>query len=65
MKLNSADKHTFLKSVEELTELSLELLHAVNKPKKDNPQKIINEIADVEFYLKKVKEILDNSEKII
>ena len=61
MKLNSFERHAFLKSVEELTELSLELIHAVNKTKKENRQKILSEIEDVEHYLKKIKEMLDNS----
>lgn len=65
MKLNTSQKHDFMKCIEELSELSVELLHAVNKPKKRNHLKILNEITDVEFYLKKVKEVLDNSGKII
>ena len=42
--------------VEELTELSLELLHAINKPNKENMGKICDEIKDVEKYLNLVKE---------
>lgn len=55
MKLNRKDKHIFLKCAEELTELSLELLHAVNKPSKENLGKIFDEIKDVEKYLDFVK----------
>jgi|TARA_R110000822_G_scaffold152112_5_gene291312 NTP pyrophosphatase (non-canonical NTP hydrolase) len=52
---NTSNKN-IRKSIEELTELSLELLHKLNKPHKDNNAKIIKEIADVEIrmlYLKK------------
>ena len=56
MKLDRKSKHHFLKCVEELTELSLELLHAVNKPTKENMGKICDEIKDVEKYLLLVKE---------
>ena len=55
MKLNRKNKHTFLKSIEELTELSLELLHAVNKPSKNNLGKINDEIKDVEKYIEYIK----------
>lgn len=57
MKLNEGDKHIFLKCAEELNELSLELLHAVNKPSKENIGKICDEIKDVEKYLKLLKKI--------
>ena len=56
MELNQGDKHIFLKCVEELNELSLELLHAVNKPSKENIGKICDEIKDVEKYIKLIKE---------
>lgn len=56
MKLKRSDKHIFLKCAEELTELSLELLHAVNKPSKENLGKICDEIKDVERYLAFIKE---------
>tara|TARA_R100000808_G_C2126609_1_gene136732 strand:+ start:1107 stop:1298 length:192 start_codon:yes stop_codon:yes gene_type:complete len=57
MKLNNKDKHTFLKLAEELNELSVEILHAVNKPNKGNWSAIIEEMADVQHWWKKVKEI--------
>lgn len=56
MKLNRKEKHLFLKCVEELNELSVELLHAVNKADKNNWGKICDEIMDVEHWLVKVKE---------
>ena len=56
MKLDRKSKHNFMKCIEELTELSLELLHAVNKPSKENMGKICDEIKDVEKYLSSVKE---------
>lgn len=56
MKLSREYRRSFMKCVEELTELSLELLHAVNKPNKENMGKICDEIKDVEKYLKLVKE---------
>lgn len=55
MKLERKDKHNFMKCIEELTELSLELLHAVNKPNKENIGKICDEIKDVEKYLDEIK----------
>ena len=58
MKLNRTDKHIFLKCAEELTELSLEILHAVNKPSKENVRKIIDENSDVEKYISLVRESL-------
>jgi NTP pyrophosphatase (non-canonical NTP hydrolase) len=57
MKLNRKEKHSFLKCVEELNELSVELLHAVNKADKNNWSKIRDEIRDVEDCLIKVKEV--------
>ena len=36
MKLTEEEKHIFLKCAEELNELAVELLHAVNKPNKNN-----------------------------
>ena len=47
MKLSTRDKRIFLKCVEELNELSLELIHAVNKISKSNCGKITDEIVDV------------------
>ena len=55
MNLSDKDRHLFLKCVEELNELALELLHAVNKPSKDNWNKICNEIQDVESWILKIK----------
>lgn len=55
MKLKRSDKHIFLKCSEELTELSLEILHAVNKPNKENMGKIFDEIRDVEKYIALIK----------
>jgi hypothetical protein len=56
MKLDRRNKHNFMKCIEELAELSLELLHAINKPNKENMGKICDEIKDVEKYLNLVKE---------
>ena len=56
MKLSRESRRYFMKWAEELTELSLEILHAVNKPNKENMGKICDEIKDVEKYLKLVKE---------
>ena len=55
MKLNTKNKHNFMKCIEELTELSLELLHPINKPNKENIGKICDEIKDVEKYLNQIK----------
>lgn len=55
MKLDRKDKYNFMKCIEELNELSLELLHAVNKPSKENAEKIRKEIRDVEKYLDEIK----------
>lgn len=56
MKLESKDRHHFMKCIEELNELSLELIHAVNKPNKENLGKICDEIKDVEKYIVHIKE---------
>ena len=56
--MNEEEKHIFLKAAEELSELSVEVLHAVNKPNKNNQKKIYLEIEDVEKYLLLVKKIL-------
>lgn len=58
MKLSDQDKFFFLKCAEELAELSVELLQAVNKPRKNNHKKILLEIQDVEKYFKEIKSIL-------
>ena len=57
MKLTDKDKHTFLKLAEELNEASVEILQAVNKPTKGNWSGIVEEMADVEQWWKKVKKI--------
>ena len=57
MKLSDQDKFTLLKCAEELAELSVELLQAVNKPRKNNYKKILLEIQDVEKYLKEIKNL--------
>jgi len=57
MKLTEVEKHHFLKCAEELNELAVEILHAVNKTKKENCESIKNEIKDVECYLEKIKQV--------
>ena len=47
MKLNAKEKRIFLKCAEELNELSVEILQAVNKPTKGNWSAIVEEMADV------------------
>lgn len=59
MKFSRESRRHFMKCAEELTELCLEILHAVNKPNKENMGKICDEIKDVEKYLKLVKEHCD------
>ena len=61
MKLSTRDKRIFLKCVEELNELSLELIHAVNKISKSNCGKITDEIVDVEKYLNLLKIYLNKN----
>ena len=58
MKLTESEKHILLKCAEELSELSSELLQAVNKKNKENFSKITSEIKDVENRLQSVKETL-------
>lgn len=58
MKLTEQEKYLVLKCVEELSELSVELIHAVNKPKKNNQKNIHLEIKDVELYLNEIKNFL-------
>ena len=58
MKLSEQDRFHFMKCVEELAELSVELLQTLNKPRKNNHKKILSEIEDVEKYIKEVKSIL-------
>ena len=57
MKLTTKNKHIFLKCAEELNELSVELLQAVNKRNKNNMGKIFDEIKDVEKYIEMIKEL--------
>ena len=59
MKLKKKEQHVFLKLVEELNELSTELLHAINKPSKANATEILAEIKDVEDRISAIKDILD------
>ncbi len=61
MKLNQKDKHIFLKCVEELNELAVELIQSVNKTNKNNWGKIFDEIEDVEKYIKLLKEIKNSN----
>jgi hypothetical protein len=58
MKLNECEIKIFLKCVEELNELSTELIQQINKPHKNKKKNIISEIADVECVIKKLKDIL-------
>ena len=60
MKLNEEQKHIFLKCAEELNELSVELLQAVNKPNKNNWVKIFNELEDVNNWVEKLRKIKDD-----
>ena len=57
MKLTPQQRDIFLKCAEELNELSLELLHAVNKIDKNNRKAIKSEIADVKKQLDKLVNI--------
>jgi NTP pyrophosphatase (non-canonical NTP hydrolase) len=59
MKLSTSNKRMFLKCAEELNELSLEIIHAVNKVNKNNHGKIKDEMTDVEKYLHLLKIFLD------
>ena len=61
MKLSRTSRRHVMKCIEELTELSLELLHAVNKPNKENLGKICDDIKDVEKYINLVKELCRES----
>jgi len=58
MKLDDKEKHVFLKCAEELSELSSEILQAVNKRNKQNFSKINSEIKDVERRFCQIKEII-------
>tara|TARA_Y100000593_G_C4119466_1_gene241954 strand:+ start:193 stop:429 length:237 start_codon:yes stop_codon:yes gene_type:complete len=59
MKLDKKQAHVLLKCAEELSELSAELLKAVNKPNKRKYNKICAEIFDTEDRLLKLKEFLN------
>ena len=58
MKLSEQEKLTFVKCAEELAELPVELLQAVNKIGKNNPKKIFLEIEDCAMYIKQVKAVI-------
>ena len=64
MKLSTTNKRIFLKCCEELNELSLELIHAVNKSSKNNQGKIKDEISDVEKYINLVKKFLEEDGRV-
>ncbi len=59
MKFSRSDRRNVMKCIEELSELSVELLHAVNKPNKENMGKICDEIKDVEKYINLIKKMCD------
>ena len=56
--MNISQKRDFLKLVEELAELSVELVQQLNKPTKARNKRISDEIRDVEKRLKPVKKFL-------
>jgi hypothetical protein len=56
--VNISQKRDFLKLVEELAELSVELVQQLNKPTKARNKRISDEIRDVEKRLKPVKKFL-------
>tara|TARA_R110000824_G_scaffold210358_7_gene396241 strand:- start:4255 stop:4437 length:183 start_codon:yes stop_codon:yes gene_type:complete len=56
--VNASQKRDFLKLVEELSELSVELVQQINKPTKARNKRISDEIEDVEKRLKPVKKFL-------
>ena len=60
MNLSDSQRELFLKCSEEMLELSLELLFAVNKPRKKNKKRILDEIKDVEKQINLIKEELIN-----
>ena len=60
MKLNEEQKHIFLKCAEELNELAVELLQAVNKPNKNNWGKIFDELEDLKKWIKELMEIKED-----
>lgn len=58
MKLNDEQKFVFLKTAEELNELSAELLKIVNKNNKRNLKRIVKEIDDVEYRVLLLKDTI-------
>jgi len=58
VKLSEQDKFHFMKCAEELAELSVELLQAVNKPRKNNHKKILSEIEDTEKQIQIIKKLI-------
>ena len=60
MSLSDNQRDLFLKCSEEILELSLELLFAVNKPRKKNKKRILSEIKDVERQIEFIKKELIN-----
>ena len=52
------ERRIYLKCVEELNELAVELLQQVNKPNDSRYTRIIQEIEDVEKRLKPLKRLL-------
>tara|TARA_Y100000361_G_scaffold153772_1_gene176552 strand:+ start:455 stop:640 length:186 start_codon:yes stop_codon:yes gene_type:complete len=60
MNLSDYQRDLFLKCSEEALELSLELLFAINKPRKKNKKRILSEIKDVEKQIDLIKEQLTN-----
>lgn len=58
MTLSDYQRDLFLKCSEEILELSLELLFAVNKPRKKNKKRILQEIKDVEKQINFIKQEL-------
>lgn len=62
MKLNDRERHIFLKCAEELNELAVELLQAVNKPNKNNWGKIFDELEDAKKWIKDLMDIKSNKD---
>jgi len=58
VKLNDEQKFVFLKTAEELNELSAELLKIVNKNNKRNLKRIVKEIDDVEYRVLLLKDTI-------
>lgn len=59
MKLTEVESRVFKKLIEELTELNLELIHALNKPKKENTKEILEEISDVKKYINLLEDLIN------